>query len=378
MDAAKLDSFLSRNSFIGSDRCFTSLDLECLEYVPVTDAQAHPHLTRWHVHAAFLRSSGRRPMAKGVAPAELQELLSKMSRPGPSAKAAPVVEKTSEPTLLPRPCPVTIWDGSPPTMFTAVLPFYSHTKRTCAQIQMDESLGIDRCVFSNLWTEPDDRPIRVPVAPEALGGAALMKHAFLAETFGICSESFFQAAKCELEADARFLMTLNRHDCAKYGQGRLVPNRKQTERMQAMGLELQEGLACPNKTYAGEHDMHKLRRVPPRRADWDDIRLDVMMHVCRHKFGVGCHLDVPTVASRSFAALIESRESWLLVEHPRLGGDNTWGDGGDGTGTNWLGRCLSQLLLEAGGAPMALTACSLPSSAQLKQPIDTIVEYTWP
>lgn len=171
------------------------------------------------------------------------------------------------------------------------------------------------------------------------------------------------------------MMELSELHCAMYGQGRLVPTDEQARRMQELGLELRRGLTCPNETYAnGFKEDQSLRRVPPRRADWDEVKADVMLHICRHKFGVAP--DAPSKApeaSASFDALIASGEMWVLVEHPRPGGDSTWGDGGDGTGRNWLGKCLTQLLLEKAGAPQARR---LTSFEHLRMPNHALVDYT--
>ena len=53
---------------------------------------------------------------------------------------------------------------------------------------------------------------------------AVMKHPFLATAAGACSESFFQAAKMELEADARFIMfDLDAMGAAKYTTASISP-----------------------------------------------------------------------------------------------------------------------------------------------------------
>lgn len=281
--------------------------------------------------------------------------------------------KTKEFSIVPRSHPVSVWDGTPSLTFTAVLPFYSHSSRSKDFERVDTALGIDRRVFSNLYTETDGKLYHVPEAPASMGGAHLMRHAFLAEIAGSSSEAFFQAAKCELEADARFIMELSSLDAAKYGQGRLTPNEQQLKRLEELGLKTEFGLECPNAAYRGQNaTVGELRRIPQRRIDWEEVKMDVMMHVCRCKFGIGCSSDSPTQAAASLAALAASEHTWLLIEHPRLDGDRAWGDGGDGKGSNMLGKCLSRLVLELRGAP---SATQLPSFDQVRALNNTIVDY---
>lgn len=82
-------------------------------------------------------------------------------------------------------------------------------------------------------------------------------------------------------------------------------------------------------------------RSVPLRSDWDDLRLDVMRWVLRLKFEQ--HPDL--------RELLLATGDALLVEHtPR---DSFWGDGGDGSGENWLGRLLVELRSELRSAPPA-------------------------
>lgn len=72
-------------------------------------------------------------------------------------------------------------------------------------------------------------------------------------------------------------------------------------------------------------------RSRPRRADWDDIRNDVMREVLYAKF-----TQHPDLGKR----LIGTGNA-TLVEHTH--NDSYWGDGGDGTGKNMLGTLLVEL-----------------------------------
>lgn len=276
-------------------------------------------------------------------------------------------------TMVPRTEPVSIWDGTPPVIFTHVLPFYSHTQRSKDFELIDSRIGVDRRVFSNLFTEPDGQLYRVERAPESMGGEKLMRHAFLTEVPATSSEAFFQAAKCELEADAHFILELSPLHAAKYGQGRLDLNPAQAERLGELGLKVEMGLDCPNPTYARGHaNAGALRRLPPIRSDWEMVKMDVMMHVCRNKFLSTSASPVSTVAARSLAALAASEHSWLLVEHPKVGGDAKWGDGGDGNGFNLLGKCLSRIIIEAKGADVAER---LTSFSKVRAFSNTMIDY---
>jgi ribA/ribD-fused uncharacterized protein len=77
-------------------------------------------------------------------------------------------------------------------------------------------------------------------------------------------------------------------------------------------------------------DMAKAR-VNLRRADWDAIRDDVMRTVVLAKFRQ--HADIKK--------LLLSTDNATLIEHSK--NDHYWGDGGDGTGKNMLGRILMEV-----------------------------------
>lgn len=67
------------------------------------------------------------------------------------------------------------------------------------------------------------------------------------------------------------------------------------------------------------------------RADWDTHRIQVMLHALRAKFTQ--HPDL--------RELLLSTGAEELVEHSFR--DRYWGDGGDGSGQNMLGRLLMQV-----------------------------------
>jgi hypothetical protein len=72
-------------------------------------------------------------------------------------------------------------------------------------------------------------------------------------------------------------------------------------------------------------------RKRPLRADWEAVKDDVMLAALRAKFSQHAQL----------RALLLSTGDALLVEH--TANDRYWGDGGDGSGENRLGRLLMQV-----------------------------------
>ena len=78
----------------------------------------------------------------------------------------------------------------------------------------------------------------------------------------------------------------------------------------------------------GRDRSQKLRR------DWESVRVAVMREAVRAKFAQ--HSDLATL-------LLSTGEA-KLVE--RTANDDYWGDGGDGSGQNWLGRVLMEVRAE--------------------------------
>ncbi len=72
------------------------------------------------------------------------------------------------------------------------------------------------------------------------------------------------------------------------------------------------------------------RKVKLRR-DWESVKVGVMRDAVTAKFTQ--HDDL--------RALLLSTGDAKLVEHTE--NDDDWGDGGDGSGQNWLGRILTQV-----------------------------------
>lgn len=78
-------------------------------------------------------------------------------------------------------------------------------------------------------------------------------------------------------------------------------------------------------------------RSLPLRRDWERVKDDVMRDAVRAKFTQ--HLDLR-------AALLATGDA-ILVEHTDR--DAYWGDGGDGSGRNMLGRILMEIRAELRG-----------------------------
>ena len=72
-------------------------------------------------------------------------------------------------------------------------------------------------------------------------------------------------------------------------------------------------------------------RQRPLRPDWEKVKDDIMREALRAKF---------TQNEELKKILLETGDA-LLVEHTR--NDSYWGDGGDGSGKNMLGKLLMEL-----------------------------------
>lgn len=100
--------------------------------------------------------------------------------------------------------------------------------------------------------------------------------------------------------------------------------------------------------FAGHPDEEELRLMPspmavaragrnrkrPFRKDWESVKLPVMRDALRAKF----------TQHDELRNLLLGTGDRKLVEH--TANDRYWGDGGDGTGQNMLGRMLTELRTE--------------------------------
>jgi ribA/ribD-fused uncharacterized protein len=78
-------------------------------------------------------------------------------------------------------------------------------------------------------------------------------------------------------------------------------------------------------------------RTFPMRADWETVKDDIMREAVLAKFQQ--HPNLQT--------LLLSTGDAEIVEHTK--NDSYWGDGGDGTGRNMLGRILVEVRQQLGG-----------------------------
>lgn len=76
---------------------------------------------------------------------------------------------------------------------------------------------------------------------------------------------------------------------------------------------------------------HLGRGLPGMRADWNEVRADVMYEVLKHKYA----------QHEELKQLLLSTGDAEIVEHSI--NDSYWADGGDGTGQNMLGVLLMRL-----------------------------------
>lgn len=75
-------------------------------------------------------------------------------------------------------------------------------------------------------------------------------------------------------------------------------------------------------------------RFKPLRKDWEEVKDDIMMKALRAKF---------TQHPDARSQLLDTEDA-ILVEHTV--NDSYWGDGGDGSGKNMLGKLLMKLRQE--------------------------------
>jgi len=230
--------------------------------------------------------------------------------------------------LSPKPEAVALANGVP-YVVERVLPFYSHTRRSAAEVAEDQALHIDRRVFSNLYPAPVD-----------IGAAAAARFGLVRSQWP-SSEHAFQAAKCALPADQHFIATLSTNDAARYGQGRLQLSAEQRAQLVELGVPEAELVRCSG-TGAETHWKRSASGYVPLVAGWDQTKKAVMLTVLRAKFAGVC-----AAAVESMAALVSSGINVFLVEH--TANDRQWADAGDGSGCNMLGKLLTLLVLEKRG-----------------------------
>ena len=75
-------------------------------------------------------------------------------------------------------------------------------------------------------------------------------------------------------------------------------------------------------------------RAHPLRTDWESVKLPLMLEALRAKF----------TQHEKLREVLLSTGNAPIAEHTRR--DRTWGDGGDGSGQNLLGKALMQVRTE--------------------------------
>jgi N-glycosidase YbiA len=79
--------------------------------------------------------------------------------------------------------------------------------------------------------------------------------------------------------------------------------------------------------------MGRDRRMPIRK-DWEAVKIGIMRNVVQAKF----------IQHPDIGRVLVSTGDAAIVEHTK--NDSFWGDGGDGSGQNWLGRLLMDVRSE--------------------------------
>jgi len=238
--------------------------------------------------------------------------------------------------------PIQLWGGYEYNV-DRVLLFYGHTKRTPSQTAADSEIGFDRRMFSNLYpvtitiTDPDVLPL------------------ILGKPKWASTEHVFQAAKCVNEADKLFIETLSTSNAASYGQGRMKLSNTQKDQLVSLGVPATDFVETTDGKWKRSATGHY-----PRIADWEEVKPKVMMAALRSKF-------TASECAAPFAALARSSVNYFFVEHTQ--NDKIWADGLNGGGTNFLGKLLTQLLIEIRtGTTIGIDRAFLdiPNSAYLK------------
>lgn len=102
-----------------------------------------------------------------------------------------------------------------------------------------------------------------------------------------------------------------------------------------VGTEFEEMVRCANS--AAEAAQMGRDRSLPRRADWQEMKEEIMLDALRAKFSQHPEL----------RELLLATGNALLVEH--TANDSYWADGGDGSGKNRLGILLMRVRGEIRG-----------------------------
>jgi len=117
---------------------------------------------------------------------------------------------------------------------SAILSFYYENRRSSAERVIDQFLGMGqdgRQIFSNLYPST----IRLKSNREADNDIFLFPQ--LADVEFASVENLFQASKCSVEGDAKFIaLDLPPHQAASYGQARLTLTAEQRQKLIDYGI----------------------------------------------------------------------------------------------------------------------------------------------
>jgi inhibitor of KinA sporulation pathway (predicted exonuclease) len=277
--------------------------------------------------------------------------------------------------LHPKPHPVKLgWTlDEKERIFFSVLCFSSHTKRFPMQKYEETKLfgNIDRRVFSNLYE--DDKRVRIaPLLEQDDSKEDFVKHKCIYDIPACSTEHLFQAIKCLYEWDARFILEeLNSNDARNYGQSRMILNERQKDHLVTAGASPEDFMKVVDKNGMLLGWKRGVDGCLPRRDDWKAIKHLVMLHLVRAKFG---GRSVGSCARQAVEALMRLPAIPLFVKHTE--NDSEWADFGNGKGTNYLGKCLTQVFLEMKGqaTPVPIRRCTIGVCA-LEVPNSEIVSY---
>ena len=205
--------------------------------------------------------------------------------------------------------------------------FYSHTNSSKGDTRFLSNLYEikDGVTLSpnvrRYWKRSVDLPEKVPSAEHAY--QALKPYENDADAYFILGLACGKD-DCEMCKDGTKLRPLSSTNVARFGQGRFSPNKFQKEWLKAHGSCTVEGrkpeISAIGLQWLNENCIH------------------LMMNIIRDKFKHCSHL------GRDLMAFYSATQSAFFVENTK--NDKIWADGGDGTGTNYLGKLLTIRLHE--------------------------------
>ena len=214
-------------------------------------------------------------------------------------------------------------------------PFYSHRS---------SEVG---CTFSNLYP----CPVKVDTHQPLLGTQEhLLAHPDGEVTFA-STEHIFQCAKALHARDDLFCRGLKTNEVARCGQGRLSLNSSMRRLYIELGGEvISQGTGKKKKWIISPNQYY------PKRPNWGEIKIAVMWIALTAKF---------EQHPRLWGERLTEPQPSFFIEHTT--NDSQWGDGGDGEGTNFLGKLLTMLLWQTQrGEPINILSDEVQS--WLRQP----------